>query len=137
MRRLLTEERGWDTMLSAEYDGGTDLSGGQWQRVALARAFASLASGAGLLILDEPTSALDVRAEKELFDDFLSVTKGATTILLTHRLAAVRRAERIIVIEDGRVVADASHDEHMRDGGLYADMFRLQASRYVDVEEAQ
>lgn len=134
---LLTEERGWDTMLSAEYDGGTDLSGGQWQRVALARAFASLASGAGLLILDEPTSALDVRAEKELFDDFLSVTKGATTILLTHRLAAVRRAERIIVIEDGRVVADASHDEHMRDGGLYADMFRLQASRYVDVEEAQ
>ena len=102
-----------------------------------ARTAASLASGAGLLILDEPTSALDVRAEKELFDDFLSVTKGATTILLTHRLAAVRRAERIIVIEDGRVVADASHDEHMRDGGLYADMFRLQASRYVDVEEAQ
>ncbi len=134
---LLTEERGWDTMLSAEYDGGTDLSGGQWQRVALARAFTSLASGAGLLILDEPTSALDVRAEKELFDDFLSVTKGATTILVTHRLAAVRRAERIIVIEDGRVVADASHEEHMRNGGLYADMFRLQASRYVDAEEAQ
>ncbi|HEX6908836.1 MAG TPA: ATP-binding cassette domain-containing protein, partial [Longimicrobium sp.] len=82
--------RGWDTVLSREYEDGVDLSGGQWQRVALARALAAVRGGAGLLILDEPTAALDVRAEAELFDRFLAVTRGITTILVSHRLSSVR-----------------------------------------------
>lgn len=122
---------GWDTVLSAEYAGGTDLSGGQWQRVALARAFASAAGGAGVLVLDEPTAALDVRAEAELFDRFLEVTRGLTTVLVSHRLSSVRHADRIIVVADGRVVEDGSHAELIASGGAYAQMFRLQASRFA------
>ncbi len=89
-------------MLSREYDGGADLSGGQWQRVALARALAAVRGGAGLLILDEPTAALDVRAETELFERFLELTRDVTTILVSHRLSSVRRADRIVVIERRR-----------------------------------
>lgn len=128
----LAADVGWDTVLSAAYDGGTDLSGGQWQRVALARALAALDAGAGLLILDEPTAALDARAEVELFDRFLSVTAGVTTILVSHRLSSVRRADRIVVLADGHLVEDGSHAELMAAGGRYARMFTLQAERFTD-----
>jgi ATP-binding cassette subfamily B protein len=123
---------GWDTVLSREYEGGADLSGGQWQRVALARALAAVRGGAGLLILDEPTASLDVRAETELFERFLEVTRGVTTILVSHRLSSVRRADRIVVIEGGRVVEDGAHDALMAAGGRYATMFRLQAERFAE-----
>jgi ATP-binding cassette subfamily B protein len=127
---------GWETILSAEYAGGTDLSGGQWQRVALARALAALSAGAGLLVLDEPTAALDVRTEAALFDRFLQVTRGATTILVSHRLSSVRHADRILVLDnpDGtgaRIVEDGSHDELLAAAGVYAEMFTLQASRFA------
>jgi ATP-binding cassette subfamily B protein len=122
---------GWDTVLSREYERGTDLSGGQWQRVALARALVAVRGGAGLLILDEPTANLDVRAETELFERFLEVTRGVTTILVSHRLSSVRRADRIVVIDEGRVVEDGSHDALMAAGGRYAAMFRLQAERFA------
>jgi ATP-binding cassette, subfamily B, bacterial len=123
--------RGWDTVLSREFEGGADLSGGQWQRVALARALAAVRGGAGLLILDEPTASLDVRAETELLERFLEVTRGVTTILVSHRLSSVRRADRIVVIHGGRVAEDGTHDELMRAGGRYARMFSLQAERFA------
>jgi ATP-binding cassette, subfamily B, bacterial len=128
-------ERGLETVLSSEYDGGTDLSGGQWQRIALARALAALATGAGVLVLDEPTAALDIRAEAALFDRFLAVARGATTILVSHRLSSVRHAERIVVLADtgagARIVEDGDHAQLLRSEGLYADLFTLQASRFA------
>jgi ATP-binding cassette, subfamily B, bacterial len=128
--------RGWDTVLSREYEGGADLSGGQWQRVALARALAAVRGGAGLLILDEPTASLDVRAETELFERFLDLTRGVTTILVSHRLSSVRRADRIVVIDGGRVAEDGTHDELMAAGGRYAEMFTLQAGRFAAADGA-
>jgi ATP-binding cassette subfamily B protein len=128
---------GWETVLSREYEGGVDLSGGQWQRIALARALAAVRGGAGLLILDEPTAALDVRAEAELFERFLAVTRGVTTILVSHRLSSVRRADRIVVIDGGRVVEDGSHDALMRAGGRYAAMYSLQADRFAPAAEPE
>jgi ATP-binding cassette subfamily B protein len=129
---LLTRlPRGWDTVLSREYEGGEELSGGQWQRVALARALAAVRGGAGLLILDEPTAALDVRAETELFDRFLELTRGVTTILVSHRLSSVRHADRIVVVDGGRVAEDGTHDALLRAGGLYARMYTLQAERFA------
>jgi ATP-binding cassette subfamily B protein len=129
--------KGWDTVLSREFTDGADLSGGEWQRVALARALAAVRGGAGLLILDEPTAALDVRAETELFDRFLALTRGITTILVSHRLSSVRRADRIVVVEDGRVMEDGSHAELMRAGGRYAAMFSLQADRFTVADGAR
>jgi ATP-binding cassette subfamily B protein len=128
---------GWDTVLSREFEGGADLSGGQWQRVALARALAAVRGGAGLLILDEPTASLDVRAETELFERFLELTRGVTTILVSHRLSSVRRADRIVVIDGGRVVEDGSHDELMSAGGRYAEMFTLQARRFAAATDGE
>jgi ATP-binding cassette subfamily B protein len=128
---VLARVGGWDRVLSGEYAGGTDLSGGQWQRVALARALASVDTGAGVLVLDEPTAALDVRAEAELFDNFLEVTRGLTTILVSHRLSSVRHADRIVVLDHGRIVEDGSHEELVAHGGSYARMFALQAERFA------
>ncbi|MEV0284698.1 ABC transporter ATP-binding protein [Kribbella sp. NPDC050820] len=128
---VLLKRVGWDTVLSAEYDGGTDLSGGQWQRVALARALAAVSGGAGVLILDEPTAELDVRTEAALFDRFLDMTAGVTTILVTHRLSSVRHAERIVVLDPERgIVEDGSYDELMAADGVFAGLFRLQAGRF-------
>jgi ATP-binding cassette subfamily B protein len=122
--------RGWATVLSPRYEGGVDLSGGQWQRIALARALFAVEAGARVLVLDEPTAALDVRAEAELFDRFLSITGGLTTILISHRFSTVRRADRIAVLAEGRVVEQGTHDELLALGGRYARMFRLQAGRF-------
>ena len=120
---------GLDTVLSSEYAEGTDLSGGQWQRIALARALFAVQGGAKVLILDEPAAALDVRAEAELYEQFLDITAGLTTIVISHRFSTVRRADRIVVLDGGKVVEDGSHPELMALGGRYAEAFTLQASR--------
>jgi ABC-type multidrug transport system fused ATPase/permease subunit len=119
-----------DVVLARGYPGGTDLSGGQWQRVALARALCSVRQGAGLVLLDEPTAQLDVRGEAEIFDRILAATRHVTTILISHRFSTVRHADRICVLEGGRVVELGSHDELMALGGRYHTMFELQASRF-------
>ncbi len=124
--------RGWDTVLSRQYTNGTDLSGGEWQRVALARALFAVEGGARVLILDEPTASLDVRAEAALYDRFLDITAGLTTILISHRFSTVRRADRICVLADGAVAEQGTHDELMALGGRYAEMFTLQATRFAD-----
>jgi ABC-type multidrug transport system fused ATPase/permease subunit len=124
-----------DTILARGYAGGIDLSGGQWQRVALARALCAVRTGAGLVLLDEPTAQLDVRGEAEIFERILAATRGCTTILVSHRFSTVRHADRICVIENGRVVELGSHDELMTNGGRYRTMFDLQASRFVELDE--
>jgi len=121
-----------DTVLSKQFAGGIDLSGGQWQRVALARALAAVARGAKVVILDEPTAQLDVRGEAEVFDRILQATRGLTTILVSHRFSTVRHADRICVLEGGRVVEIGSHDELMAAGGRYKTMFELQAARFAE-----
>ena len=126
---------GLDTVLSRGYAGGTDLSGGQWQRVALARALCAVKMGAGLVLLDEPTAQLDVRGEAEIFERILAATRRATTILISHRFSTVRHADRICVLEHGRVVELGTHDELMALGGRYRTMFDLQASRFGGEEE--
>ena len=118
-------------MLSRQYSGGADLSGGEWQRVALARCHLAIEAGAKILVLDEPTATLDVRAEAEFFDRFVELTAGLTTILISHRFSTVRAASRIVVLADGRIVEDGSHEELLALGGRYAEMFRLQAGRYA------
>lgn len=123
---------GWDTVLARGYPGGVDLSGGQWQRIALARALFALAGGARVLVLDEPTANLDVRAEAELFETLLRLTKGFTTILISHRFSSVRHADRIVVLDAGRVLEDGTHEELLARGGEYAHLFRLQAARFTD-----
>ncbi len=120
-----------DTILARGYDGGTDLSGGQWQRVALARALNAVALGAGLVLLDEPTAQLDVRGEAEIFERILKATRHCTTILISHRFSTVRQADRICVLEHGRVLELGTHDELMARGGRYRTMFELQAQRFV------
>lgn len=122
---------GWDTVLSRQFTGGVDLSGGEWQRVALARALLAVEGGACVLVLDEPTAALDVRAEADLYDRFLEITAGLTTILISHRFSTVRRADRICVLAGGRVVEQGTHDELVALGGQYAEMFTLQAARFT------
>ena len=124
-----------DTPLARGYPGGTDLSGGQWQRVALARALCAVRMGAGLVLLDEPTAQLDVRGEAEIFGRLLEGTRRATTILISHRFSTVRHADRICVLEHGRVVELGSHDELMALGGRYRTMFDLQAARFEEEEE--
>ena len=121
---------GWDTVLSPRTPGGVDLSGGQWQRIALARALFAVQAGSSLLILDEPTAALDVRAEAEFYDRFLELTQGITTVVISHRFSTVRRADRIAVLEGGRLIEAGDHDSLLDAGGRYAQMFRLQASHF-------
>jgi ATP-binding cassette subfamily B protein len=122
-------------ILSRAYEGGTDLSGGQWQRVALARALASVRMGAGLVVLDEPTAQLDVRGEAEIFERLLAATRRCTTVLISHRFSTVRHVDRICVLEHGKVVELGTHDELMALNGRYRTMFGLQAQRFTAEDE--
>ncbi|OKI12294.1 multidrug ABC transporter ATP-binding protein [Nocardiopsis sp. TSRI0078] len=127
--------RDLDRILSPGYENGTDLSGGQWQRVALARVLCAVGGGAGVVVLDEPTAQLDVRGEAEVFDRVLEATRGCTTVLISHRFSTVRRADRICVVDRGRVVELGSHDELMTLGGTYARLFSLQAARFTEDQD--
>ena len=126
-----------DTVLSRGYEGGTDLSGGQWQRVALARALCAIAVGAQVVILDEPTAQLDVRGEAEIFYRILTATERVTTILISHRFSTVRHADRICVLEKGRVIELGTHTELMSLNGRYRTMFDLQARRFSATEDEE
>jgi ABC-type multidrug transport system fused ATPase/permease subunit len=126
-----------DTVLARGYEGGTDLSGGQWQRVALARALCAVQLGAGVVLLDEPTAQLDVRGEAEIFDRILGATRHCTTILISHRFSTVRHADRICVLENGAVIELGTHDELMALGGRYRTMFDLQAQRFTATEDEE
>ena len=126
---------GYDTALGKWFDAGVNLSGGEWQKVALARAF--MREDARVLLLDEPTSALDAQAEYDLFERLRSLTQGRTAVYISHRFSTVRRADRIIFLEHGRLAEEGTHEELMRLGGRYARLFRMQAAAYTgeDVEE--
>src|SRR6266849_6566642 len=119
---------GYDTALGKWFDQGVNLSGGEWQKVALARAFMR---DARILLLDEPTSALDAQAEYELFERIHSLTRGRTAVYISHRFSTVRRADRILFLEHGRLVEQGTHEQLMRLNGRYARLFRLQASAYT------
>lgn len=118
---------GYDQLLGRRFEGGVDLSGGEWQKIALARAYLR---DAQLLILDEPTASLDARSEYEVFQRFAELTKGKMALLISHRFSTVRMADRIVVLENGRIVEQGSHSQLMALGGRYAGMFELQASSY-------
>jgi ATP-binding cassette subfamily B protein len=122
---------GFDTPLARQYEGGADLSGGQWQRIAIARALYAVDAGAKVLVLDEPTAALDARSEAGFFAEFASLTRGLTTLLISHRFSSVRQADRIVVVEHGRIIEDGTHESLVAQGGRYAEMFRLQADRFA------
>jgi ATP-binding cassette subfamily B protein len=122
---------GYDTALGKWFDAGVNLSGGEWQKVALARAFMR---DAKILLLDEPTSALDAHAEHDLFERLRSLTKGRTAVYISHRFSTVRRADRIVFLEHGRLVEEGTHEELMRLDGRYARLFRMQASAYTGEE---
>jgi ATP-binding cassette subfamily B protein len=131
---IATLPDGLATVLSSRYSGGVDLSGGQWQRIALARALFAVQAGASVLVLDEPTAQLDVRAEVAFFDRFLELTSGLTTVVISHRFSTVRRADRIVVLDGGRISEQGSHGELVAMGGQYAELFELQARRFADEE---
>ena len=120
-------EKGYDQMLGRRFDGGVELSGGEWQKVALGRAYMREAQ---VLILDEPTAALDARAEYEVFLRFAELTKGKMAVLISHRFSTVRMADRIIVLQGGEPVDQGTHEELLARGGLYAELFSLQAAGY-------
>jgi ATP-binding cassette subfamily B protein len=124
--------RGWDTVMSSGYTGGVDASGGEWQRIAIARALFGLRHGARLLIMDEPAASLDPRAEARLYDTFHELTSGATTIAISHRFATVRKAERVVVLDRGRIIEDGTHEELISADSRYAELFRLQAKRFEE-----
>jgi ATP-binding cassette, subfamily B, bacterial len=120
---------GWDTLLSKQFKGGQDLSGGQWQRIAVARA---IYRDAPVLICDEPTAALDARAEAAVYESLQTLRAGRTVVLITHRLATTRHADRIAVLHRGRLVEYGDHDSLTAAGGRYARMYALQARAYQD-----
>jgi ATP-binding cassette subfamily B protein len=118
---------GYEQILGRRFDGGVDLSGGEWQKVALARAYLR---DAQVLILDEPTSALDARSEYEVFQRFAELTAGKIALFISHRFSTVRMADRIVVLEKGRIAEEGDHDALTSLGGRYAEMFELQAASY-------
>jgi ATP-binding cassette subfamily B protein len=118
---------GYEQMLGRRFDGGVDLSGGEWQKVALARAYLR---DAQVLILDEPTSALDARSEYEVFQRFAELTAGKMALFISHRFSTVRMADRIVVLENGRIAEEGDHEALTQLGGRYAEMFELQAASY-------
>jgi ATP-binding cassette subfamily B protein len=120
-------EKGYEQLLGRRFEMGADLSGGEWQKIALARAYMR---DAQILILDEPTAALDARAEHEIFQRFTKLASSRISVLISHRFSTVRMADRIVVLEDGAVTEQGSHDVLLRAGGQYADLFTLQAAGY-------
>jgi ATP-binding cassette subfamily B protein len=118
---------GLDQVLGRRFEGGVDLSGGEWQKFALARAYLR---DSQVLILDEPTAALDAAAEADVFEQFAELTRGRTALFISHRLSTVKMADRIIVIEDGRVREQGTHKELLNNGGRYARLFEMQAANY-------
>jgi ATP-binding cassette, subfamily B, bacterial len=118
---------GYDQMLGRRFEGGVDLSGGEWQKLALARAYLR---DAQLLILDEPTASLDARSELEVFERFAELTFGKMALLISHRFSTVRMADRIVVLEGGKLVEEGNHSQLMALGGRYAAMFEMQAASY-------
>jgi ATP-binding cassette subfamily B protein len=119
--------QGYQQMLGRRFDEGVDLSGGEWQKVALARAYMRTAQ---LLILDEPTAALDARAEYEVFVRFAELMAGRMAVVISHRFSTVRMADRIIVLANGAVVEEGTHEELVARGAQYAELFEMQASGY-------
>jgi ATP-binding cassette, subfamily B, bacterial len=119
--------RGYDTLLDRQFKDGAELSGGHWQRIAVARGFYR---SAPLLIMDEPTAALDARAEYALFSSVRQHAEGRSVLIITHRLASVRHANRVYVLRDGRVTEHGTHADLMARGGQYAELYTLQASQY-------
>lgn len=124
IRRL---PKGFQQTLGVRFEGGVELSGGEWQRIALARAYLR---DAQVLILDEPTAALDARSEHDLFQRFADLTTQKMSVLISHRFSTVRMADRILVLEGGRIAEQGPHDELVKFGGRYAEMFELQAANY-------
>ena len=118
---------GFEQMLGRRFEGGVDLSGGEWQKLALARAYLR---NSQLLILDEPTAALDARSEYQVFQRFAELTAGKMALFISHRFSTVRMADRIVVLESGRIVEEGTHDKLTHMGGRYAEMFELQAASY-------
>jgi ATP-binding cassette subfamily B protein len=117
----------YEQMLGRRFDGGVDLSGGEWQKVALARAYLR---DAQLLILDEPTASLDARSEFEVFQHFAELTAEKMALFISHRFSTVRMADRIMVLENGRIAEQGSHQQLVALGGRYAAMFEMQAASY-------
>ena len=119
--------QGYEQQLGCRFDGGTDLSGGEWQKLALARAYLREAQ---VLVLDEPTASLDAKSEHQVFERFAELTRGKMAMLISHRFSTVRMADRILVLQGGRIAEEGPHDQLMQSGGRYAEMFELQAASY-------
>ncbi|MGP4111457.1 ABC transporter ATP-binding protein [Streptomyces sp. 4N509B] len=122
--------RGWETPLARTRTDGVDLSGGQWQQVVLARALYAVRTGSSLLVLDEPTAHLDVRTEFEVFDRLARRRAEASVVLISHRLSTVRQADRIVLLQDGRIAESGTHEELIARDGRYAELFAIQAERF-------
>jgi ATP-binding cassette, subfamily B, bacterial len=119
--------KGFDQVLGSRFEGAVDLSGGEWQKIAIARAYLR---DAQLLILDEPTASLDARSENEVFQRFSELTAGKMSVLISHRFSTVKMSNRILVLKDGTIAEQGPHDQLMKDGGHYAELFELQAANY-------
>jgi len=117
----------YEQMLGRRFEGGVDLSGGEWQKIALARAYLR---DAQLLVLDEPTAALDARSEYQVFQRFAELTAGKMALFISHRFSTVRMADRIVVLENGNIAEEGTHEKLTRMGGRYAELFELQAASY-------
>ena len=119
--------KGYDQVIGKRFKDGVDLSGGQWQKIAIARAYMR---DAQVMILDEPTAALDARSEFEVFERFKELSDNKTAVLISHRFSSVRMADRILVLNEGRLEASGTHEQLLAQGGRYAELFELQASGY-------